>query len=171
VPVDDELGDENPSNEDGCQSRELDQSWERGKRNFLHMEHPMSDDRVVPVEARLKSSGLSIGDLALLAGVRPSAIRYYEACGLLRAPPKRSGRRVHDHGAVVRLRAILSARSLGFSIDDIRRLAAAGPQTWRQEAHAKSHSLKALIAKLSANAAQLDDLSNCDCKSETACRL
>jgi MerR family transcriptional regulator, redox-sensitive transcriptional activator SoxR len=131
----------------------------------------MSDVRVVPVQARLKSSGLSIGDLALLAGVRPSAIRYYEACELLPAPARRSGRRVYDHGAVVRLRTILSARSLGFSIDEIRRLAAEDPQTWRREAHAKSQSLKVLIAKLSMKAAQLDDLSNCDCKSETACRL
>jgi MerR family transcriptional regulator, redox-sensitive transcriptional activator SoxR len=131
----------------------------------------MNDDRMAPVQARLKSSGLTIGNLARMVGVRPSAIRYYEACGVLPAPARRSGRRFYDRDAAARLRAILTARSLGFSIAEIRDLASADAQIWRREANAKSHSLKVLIAKLSANAAQLDDLSNCDCKSESACRL
>lgn len=131
----------------------------------------MSDDGIVPAQARLKSSGLTIGNLARLEGVRPSAIRYHEECGLLPAPARRSGRRLYDRDAAARLRAILTARSLGFSIAEIRNLASADAPIRRRESRAKAHSLKTLIAKLSADAAQLDDLSNCDCKSEAACRL
>jgi MerR family redox-sensitive transcriptional activator SoxR len=131
----------------------------------------MNDDRMVPIQARLKSSGLTIGNLARMVGVRPSAIRYYEACGVLPAPAGRSGRRFYDHDAPARVRAILAARILGFSIAEIRDLAAADALVWRREARAKAHSLRVLIAKLSANADQLENLSNCDCKSETACRL
>lgn len=131
----------------------------------------MSDVGIVPVQAHLKSSGLSVGDLARLAGVRPSAVRYYESCGLLPAPARRSGRRLYDHDVIARLRAILAARSLGFSIAEIRKLAAAGAQIWRREARTKAHSLRALIAKLNASAARLDDLSNCDCRSESVCRF
>lgn len=131
----------------------------------------MGDGGNVPVQVRLKSSGVSVGELARATGVRPSAIRYYEACGLLPAPERRSGRRRYDGDAAARLRAILTARRLGFSIAEIKGLAVADVQGWRHEARAKALSLRALIAKLSANAAQLDELSSCDCASASACRL
>lgn len=131
----------------------------------------MGDQSKLPVQARLKSSGLSVGDLARLTGVRASAIRYYEASGLLPAPERRSGRRRYDRDAAKRLEAILTAHRLGFSIAEIKRLAVADIHGWRQEAQAKSLCLKALIERLSANAAQLDELSKCDCATGSACRL
>jgi MerR family redox-sensitive transcriptional activator SoxR len=131
----------------------------------------LTDDHKVPVEVRLKTRELSVGDLARLTGARPSAIRYYEACGLLPAPARRSGRRRYDHALIERVRHIIAARRLGFTIAEIRRLATTGIHDRRSEAQAKAHSLRVLIAKLGANADQLDDLANCDCKSGSACRL
>jgi DNA-binding transcriptional MerR regulator len=132
---------------------------------------PVSDDDRLPVQARLRSSGISIGGLSRLTGVRPSAIRYYEACGLLAAPARRSGKRLYDREGVLRLQAILTARRLGFSISEIRRLAKADLHYWRKEAATKALALRAAAARLSADAAELADLSGCDCAAGGRCRL
>jgi DNA-binding transcriptional MerR regulator len=131
----------------------------------------MVEGRKLPGEARLRSSELSVGDLARLTGVRASAIRYYEACGLLPAPARRSGRRVYDRGAVARLQSIVTARRLGFSIAELRRLAAADFQVWRRAAKSKALSIRALTAEMNANAVELDELAACRCASGGDCRL
>ncbi|MCC6905506.1 MAG: MerR family transcriptional regulator [Anaerolineae bacterium] len=66
---------------------------------------------------------LTIGELARRARLRPSALRYYEAQGLL-LPAKRtgSGYRLYEPESEDRLRFIQRAQRLGFSLDDIRRL-------------------------------------------------
>ena len=38
-------------------------------------------------------NALSIGEVARRAGVRPSALRYYEKVGLVAPPPREHGRR------------------------------------------------------------------------------
>jgi MerR family redox-sensitive transcriptional activator SoxR len=150
----------------------LDQSWQVGEQQFLHIENiHMSDGIMVPFQARLKSSGLSIGDLAGLTGVRTSAIRYYEASGLLPAPARRSGQRLYDLEAVKRLRTIVVARGLGFSIREIKALSVIDIRARREVAQAKASSLRILIAELGTTATRLDELSNCDCVSGSACRL
>lgn len=74
---------------------------------------------------RSSSNHLRIGALASEAGVGIDTIRYYEREGLLPAPRRRaSGYRDYDAGAVVQLRFIRRAKSLGFSLDDIRELLA-----------------------------------------------
>lgn len=68
---------------------------------------------------------LRIGALAREAGVGIDTIRYYEREGLLPEPRRRaSGYRDYDPGAVAQLRFIRRAKSLGFSLDDIRELLA-----------------------------------------------
>lgn len=66
---------------------------------------------------------LTIGELAKRAGLRPSALRYYEEQGLL-APTERTeaGYRLYDTQAEQTLRFIQRAQRLGFSLDDIRTL-------------------------------------------------
>lgn len=66
---------------------------------------------------------LTIGQAALQAGLTSDTIRYYERLRLVkRAPRSGSGYRLYDEGAVDRLRLIRRARSLGFSLDEIRLL-------------------------------------------------
>jgi|CXWL01.1.fsa_nt_gi DNA-binding transcriptional MerR regulator len=131
----------------------------------------MSDGGRVRVQAHLKSSGLSIGDLARLTGVRPSAIRYYEACRLLPAPARRSGQRRYDRETMERLKTIVAARLLGFSIREIGDLSEMDIHAQREVAKARASSVRALIAELRTTAARLDELSNCVCASGGVCRL
>jgi MerR family mercuric resistance operon transcriptional regulator len=67
----------------------------------------------------------SISDLARHAGTSVETIRYYERAGLL-PPPSRtaSGRRVYGQADFKTLAFIRKARSLGFTLDDIRGLLA-----------------------------------------------
>ncbi len=66
---------------------------------------------------------LTIGQIAKQAGVRTSAIRFYEQEGLL-TPVERSesGYRLYDAGVVEELRLIQRAQQLGFTLSDIRTL-------------------------------------------------
>lgn len=63
---------------------------------------------------------MRIQELSQLAGVPAKTIRYYESIGIL-PPPQRGANnyRQYTPEAVERLRFIVSARSLGFSLSDI----------------------------------------------------
>ncbi len=65
---------------------------------------------------------LGIGEVARRAGIAASAIRYYEAEGLIPRAARRSGRRVYDESIVGRLSLIALAQSAGFTIAEIKRL-------------------------------------------------
>lgn len=68
-------------------------------------------------------SGLTRGELARATGCNIETIRYYEKTGMLPDPPRTgAGYRVYSAGHVARLRFILRARELGFSMEDIRGL-------------------------------------------------
>jgi len=63
---------------------------------------------------------LSIGQVAARAGVRTSAIRYYEDVGILPAPERVAGRRRYGHIVLDQLRVIRFAQGAGLSLDEIR---------------------------------------------------
>ena len=66
---------------------------------------------------------LLIGRLAKLSGVKPDTIRFYERSGLLPKPQRlASGYRIYDNAALKQVRFIRKAQSLGFSLDEIRRI-------------------------------------------------
>ncbi|PYK40376.1 MAG: hypothetical protein DME60_08225 [Verrucomicrobia bacterium] len=66
---------------------------------------------------------LLIGRLAKLSGVRPDTIRFYARSGLLLKPSRTaSGYRVYNTAALNQVRFIRKAQSLGFSLDEIRRI-------------------------------------------------
>jgi MerR family transcriptional regulator, copper efflux regulator len=66
---------------------------------------------------------MTIGQLARRVGIRPSAIRYYEAQGIL-MPPMRSASeyRLYGSEAVSMIRFVQRARDLGFGLEQIRKL-------------------------------------------------
>ncbi len=67
-----------------------------------------------------------IRELAQQTGVPAKTIRYYESIGLLPRPKRMSNNyRQYTPADVGRLRLIASARSLGFSLDDISEIVAA----------------------------------------------
>jgi MerR family transcriptional regulator, copper efflux regulator len=66
---------------------------------------------------------MTIGRLAKQAGVNIDTIRYYERNGLIPEPARRlSGYREYDSADVARLRFILRAKDLGFTLAEIREL-------------------------------------------------
>ena len=70
-------------------------------------------------------NGLHRAGLARRTGCNLETIRYYEKIGMIPEPPRtNAGYRVYDDRHVERLRFILRARELGFSLDDIRGLIA-----------------------------------------------
>ncbi len=73
----------------------------------------------------MSGEGLSIGQLASAAGVGVETVRFYERQGLLPEPPRRrSGYREYPHEAVLRVRFIRRAKSLGFTLREIAELLA-----------------------------------------------
>src|SRR5215813_5372550 len=64
--------------------------------------------------------GMSIGEVARIMGLRPSAIRYYERLGLIPKVPRLSGRRRYDGRVLERLAMVRFAQHVGFSIAEIK---------------------------------------------------
>ena len=112
---------------------------------------------------------LSIGDIARRAGVRPSALRYYESAGLLPAPRRVSGRRVYDASALDVLKLIQLAKSAGFSMAEIRRLLHGFDRTmpasarWQAMATRKLADVTALIERAVQMRDLLEKLLTCQC--------
>jgi len=74
-----------------------------------------------------RERGFTRGDLARATGCNIETIRYYEKTGLLPDPPRTdAGYRIYSAAHATRLRFILRARELGFSMEDIRRLMGLG---------------------------------------------
>lgn len=131
---------------------------------------------VVPLQADFKSR-ISIGELARRAGIRASAIRYYESIGLLPRPDRASGRRVYRDDALDRLRRIQLAQASGFQLDEIRALdkglgkEGPKPETWRKLAASKLKEVDAQIRQLNDLRALLHETLKCPCASLAACPL
>jgi len=97
--------------------------------------------------------GMTIGEVARRAGIRPSALRYYEEVGVL--PPVRrvNGRRRYDPVVLRMLDVLRVAQEAGFTLDEIRTLFHGFgaemplPERWRSLAVAKLRELDELIAR------------------------
>jgi MerR family redox-sensitive transcriptional activator SoxR len=97
-------------------------------------------------------TGMTIGEVARRAELRPSAIRYYEKLGLLPKPPRESGQRRYDARVLERLAIVRFAKFVGFKVDEIRLLLDGSPdrpppQRWRQVAEKKVAHIDALITE------------------------
>ncbi len=96
-------------------------------------------------------AGMSIGEVARKAGLRASAIRYYEKLGLLPKPPRAGGRRQYDHQVLERLAIVRFAKHVGLSVVEIKHLldgvhGRPPPTRWREIAGAKIAQVDELIA-------------------------
>lgn len=116
---------------------------------------------------------LTIGQVAERAGLRPSAIRYYEAQGLLPAPLRRSGRRVYDPSIVERLAVIALAKMAGFRLDEIRLVVSRGgkkpARAWRMASRGKHGELARQMARLAFMQDVLAGIRGCKCATLEEC--
>ena len=71
------------------------------------------------------SQTLRIGEVAKLSGIGIEALRFYERSGLLGRPSRtESGYRLYDAGVLQRLDFIKRSQTLGFTLDEIKRIIA-----------------------------------------------
>ena len=71
------------------------------------------------------SSHVRIGEIAAQVGLNPKSIRYYEDIGLLPNPPRtEAGHRLYGNADRERLRFITKAKSIGFTLREIREILA-----------------------------------------------
>jgi DNA-binding transcriptional MerR regulator len=97
---------------------------------------------------------MTIGELAARTGLRVSAIRYYQRCGLLPARDPGSAWQHFSPDTVGRLTVITLAKSCGFSLDEIGVLLAAlyspasPTRTWQAMGEAKLAEVDAQITRL-----------------------
>lgn len=83
---------------------------------------------------------MNIGEVSKLSGVSPKLVRHYESLGLVsKALRNRSGYRIYGENDVHTLKFIKRARSLGFSLPEIKQLLG----LWKNKSRASSQ-VKAL---------------------------
>jgi MerR family redox-sensitive transcriptional activator SoxR len=120
---------------------------------------------------------LTIGELARLAGKRPSLIRYYEQLGLLPQPVRVSGQRRYDPGTVRTLAVIDTAQRASLTLSEIKALLAASPgdesaiERLRAIAERKLPDITALIERTELVRTWLECASRCECPNLDECSL
>jgi MerR family redox-sensitive transcriptional activator SoxR len=113
---------------------------------------------------------LSIGEVARVAGVATSTLRYYEKAGLLPAPPRAGGQRRYDTRVLGRIRIIRLARDAGFTVEETRvflsGLDSEGTPAarWRKMAARKMAELDAWMNRLEQMKSILAASFRCDCR-------
>jgi MerR family transcriptional regulator, redox-sensitive transcriptional activator SoxR len=118
---------------------------------------------------------LSIGEVALRAGLNPSAIRYYERIGLLPNAERVSGQRRYDESVLGRLAVIEFAQRAGFTLAETRTLLSGFSEKvppsarWRSLAQQKLPEVEALIARASGMKRLLEEGLECECLSLDEC--
>ncbi len=118
---------------------------------------------------------LTIGDVARQAGLRPSAIRYYERVGLLPEPHRVGGQRRYDRDVFTRIAVIRMAQEAGFTLEEIRTLVSGFPEAtpagdrWRALARRKLPEVDAMILRLMTMRRVLEESLMCDCLTLDAC--
>lgn len=120
---------------------------------------------------------LTIGQLAQRFGLKTSAIRYYEANGVLPEPARQSGQRRYGADAVRRLEVLGVAKRAGFSLDEARVLlqspdtGAPAFESVRALATRKLPDVEALIVHAQAMRDWLLTATACSCTSLDVCAL
>src|ERR1700736_1360228 len=118
---------------------------------------------------------MTIGQLAREAGIRPSAIRYYESLRLLPSPARRSGRRDYTDGAIAHLAIVQFALATGFTLRETRQLVSgfsagttAGARG-RAPGGGQVEGKETLIAQAEAMKSLLKNISGCRCETLVQC--
>ena len=123
-------------------------------------------------------TGLTIGDLARRTGLSVSAIRFYEAKGLIHPDRNAGGQRRFAGADIRRLSFVMIAQQLGLSITDIREALTALPnertptkRDWTRLSRSIRQRLDEQIAMMERLRDKLDGCIGCGCLSLKSCAL
>ena len=104
---------------------------------------------------------LTIGEVAALAGVQTSALRYYERIGILPKPRRVSGQRRYSREILPLLAVIQLAKEANCSLPEIRALLYSETDTpsqrWQQLVEQKLVEINAIIAREQARKQLLEE--------------
>ena len=118
---------------------------------------------------------IRIGEVARLAGIATSAIRYYEREGLIPKADRRGNARVYGPDILDRLALIELAKRAGFTVAETRQLVRGisrntppGPR-WRTLAGKKLSEVEERIAEAERMRAVLHKMMDCECPTFEDC--
>lgn len=125
--------------------------------------------------------GVGISEVARRAGVRPSALRYYERVGLLPSPGRKGGRRRYG-GEVLRevgyrLAVVRVTQQAGFTVSEIKTLLdgfseeTPPSERWRVLATEKLPEVEALVERAAGMKRLLERGLGCECLRLEECEL
>ena len=117
----------------------------------------------------------TISEVARQAGIRASAIRYYESVGLLPPPQRVSGQRRYTPDVLRRLSFIQTAQAAGFTVAEIQTLVGELEgnellsERWQVLARHKLTEVDALIRKARGMRRILENGLDCSCSNLEDC--
>lgn len=119
-----------------------------------------------------------IGDVARRTGAATSALRYYEAEGLIHSSRTSGGQRRYSSDVIRRVSFIRVAQQVGLSLDEVKEALATLPdgrtpnkRDWERLSRSWRPRLDEQIAMLERLRDRLDGCIGCGCLSLKACRL
>lgn len=121
---------------------------------------------------------LTIGALSERTGVAASALRFYEAEGLITSTRTPGGQRRYRRDAIRRVSFVRAAQQVGLSLGEIREALSSLPagrtpdrRDWERLSRSWRSRLDARIALLEGLRDRLDGCIGCGCLSLAVCRL
>ncbi|MFN8017950.1 MAG: redox-sensitive transcriptional activator SoxR [Acidimicrobiales bacterium] len=121
---------------------------------------------------------LPIGEVAVRAGIAPSALRFYESEGLISAERSAGGRRLFPRSVLRRLAFVQAAQRVGLTLEEVRAALATLPRErtptkgdWARLSRGWRDRLDAEIAALVLLRDELDACIGCGCLSLRSCAL
>ncbi len=124
------------------------------------------------------SDGLAIGALARRTGLAVSAIRYYEAQGLIAPWRNAGGQRRYQRADIRRLSFVMIAQQFGLTLPEIREVLSGlpgnrtpTPKDWKDISEGLRARLDERIETLTKLRDNLDGCIGCGCLSLPKCRL
>jgi MerR family redox-sensitive transcriptional activator SoxR len=126
----------------------------------------------------MPSEGLTIGETAARSGVATSALRFYEAEGLISSTRTGGNQRRYERSTLRRIALIQAGKAAGIPLEDIRNALAALPgertptkRDWERLSRRWRADLDGRIATLSALRDRLTGCIGCGCLSLKTCAL
>jgi MerR family redox-sensitive transcriptional activator SoxR len=121
---------------------------------------------------------LTIGELSARSGVAPSALRYYERMGLIRATRTTGNQRRYERATLRRVAFIRVSAQVGVPLEEIRMALASLPEgrtptkaDWARLSRTWRSRLDAQIALMQRLRDDLDGCIGCGCLSLKSCSL
>jgi MerR family redox-sensitive transcriptional activator SoxR len=121
---------------------------------------------------------LTIGDVAARTGVATSALRFYEAQGLIQSARTDSGHRRYPRAVIRRVAFVVFAQKIGLSLEEIRAELAKLPHNrvperadWAKLSSSWTKRIRGRIAELERLEAGLTECIGCGCLSLDSCQF